>query len=62
MVAKARNDRHASAAALRRHIAEVLATLDAAPVRREAKRVVAVVGAILVVVGTAIYLLSRIAI
>jgi len=28
-------------------------------VRREAKRVVAVVGAILVVVGTAIYLLSR---
>jgi hypothetical protein len=45
--------------ALRQHIAEVLATLDAAPVRREAKRVVAVVGAILVVVGTAIYLLSR---
>jgi eukaryotic-like serine/threonine-protein kinase len=59
MVAKARNDRHASAAALRQHIADVLATLDAAPVRREAKRVVAVVGAILVVVGTAIYLLSR---
>ena len=59
MVAKARNDRHASAAALRQNIADVLATLDAAPVRREAKRVVAVVGAILVVVGTAIYLLSR---
>jgi hypothetical protein len=33
--------------------------MDIAPVRREAKRVVAVVGAILVVVGTAIYLLSR---
>jgi hypothetical protein len=59
MVAKSRNDRHASAAVLRQHIADVLATLDAAPVRREAKRVVAVVGAILVVVGTAIYLLSR---
>jgi eukaryotic-like serine/threonine-protein kinase len=59
MVAKSRNDRHESATALRQHIAEALATLDAAPVRREAKRVVAVVGAILVVVGTAIYLLSR---
>jgi serine/threonine-protein kinase len=59
MVAKGCDDRHESASALRRHIAEVLATLDAAPVRREAKRVVAVVGAILVVVGTAIYLLSR---
>jgi serine/threonine-protein kinase len=59
MVAKARKDRHESAGALRQHIAEALATLDAAPVRREAKRVVAVVGAILVVVGTAIYLLSR---
>jgi len=59
MVAKGCDDRHASAAALRQHIADVLATLDAAPVRREAKRVVAVVGAILVVVGTAIYLLSR---
>jgi serine/threonine protein kinase len=59
MVAKGCDDRHESAVALRQHIAEVLATLDAAPVRREAKRVVAVVGAILVVVGTAIYLLSR---
>jgi serine/threonine protein kinase len=59
MVAKGCEDRHESAAALRQHIADVLATLDAAPVRREAKRVVAVVGAILVVVGTAIYLLSR---
>jgi serine/threonine-protein kinase len=59
MVAKGCEDRHESAAALRQHIAEVLATLDAAPVRREAKRVIAVVGAILVVVGTAIYLLSR---
>jgi len=59
MVAQARKDRHESAGALRQHIAEALATLDAAPVRREAKRVVAVVGAILVVVGTAIYLLSR---
>jgi serine/threonine-protein kinase len=59
MVAKGCDDRHESAAALRQHIADVLATLDAAPVRREAKRVVAVVGAILVVVGTAIYLLSR---
>jgi len=59
MVAKGCDDRHESAAALRQHIADVLATLDAAPVRREAKRVIAVVGAILVVVGTAIYLLSR---
>ena len=59
MVAKGCEDRHESAAALRHHISDVLATLDAAPVRREAKRVIAVVGAILVVVGTAIYLLSR---
>jgi hypothetical protein len=59
MVAKARDARHENAAALRQHITSALATLDAAPVRREAKRVVVVVGAILVVVGTAIYLLSR---
>ena len=59
MVAKARDDRHESAAALRQHIADAFVTLDAAPVRREAKRVAVVVGAILVVVGTAIYLLSR---
>jgi hypothetical protein len=59
MVAKTRDARHANAAALRQHIADSLATLDSAPVRREAKRVVVVVGAILVVVGTAIYLLSR---
>jgi Serine/threonine protein kinase len=59
MVAKGCDDRHESASALRHHIADVLATLDAAPVRREAARVVVVVGAILVVVGTAIYLLSR---
>jgi len=59
MVAKARDDRHENAAALRLHIGEALAALDAAPVRREATRVVAVIGAIVVVVGTAIYLLSR---
>ena len=59
MVAKARDSRHENATALRQHIADSLATLDSAPVRREAKRVVVVVGAILVVVGTAIYLLSR---
>jgi serine/threonine-protein kinase len=59
MVAKTRDARHENAAALRQHIADALVTLDSAPVRREAKRVVVVVGAILVVVGTAIYLLSR---
>ena len=59
MVAKARDSRHENAAALRQHIGDAIAALDSAPVRREAKRVVAVVGAILVVVGTAIYLLSR---
>ncbi len=59
MVAKTREDRHESALALRQHISEALASLDAAPVRREAARVVAVVGAILLVIGTAIYLLSR---
>jgi serine/threonine-protein kinase len=59
MVAKARDDRHENAPALRQHISEALTALDAAPVRREATRVVAVIGAIVVVVGTAIYLLSR---
>jgi serine/threonine-protein kinase len=59
MVAKTREARHESATALRQHITESLSALDAAPVRREAARVVAVVGAILLVIGTAIYLLSR---
>ncbi len=59
MVAKTREERHESATALRQHITEALSTLDAGPVRREAARVVAVVGAILLVIGTAIYLLSR---
>jgi serine/threonine-protein kinase len=59
MVAKTREDRYESATGLRESIADALSTLDAAPVRREAARVVAVVGAILLVIGTAIYLLSR---
>ena len=59
MVAKSRDARHENAAALRQHIADALASMDIAPVRREAARVIVVVGAILVVVGTAIYLLSR---
>jgi len=59
MVAKSRDARHESATALRQHIGETLASLDSAPVRREAARVIVVVGAILLVLGTAIYLLSR---
>jgi eukaryotic-like serine/threonine-protein kinase len=59
MVAKTCEERHESAAMLRQNIGEALATLDAAPVRREAARVVAVVGAILLLIGTAIFLLSR---
>ena len=59
MVAKVRDARHANAADLRHNIAETLSALDISPVRREAARVVIVVGAILVVLGTTIYLLSR---
>ena len=59
MCAKAREDRHANTDELRRHVQETLRATDVGETRSEAKRVVAVVGAIVLVVGLLIYLLSR---
>jgi eukaryotic-like serine/threonine-protein kinase len=59
MCAKAREDRHASTDELRQHIGDALGAMDVGATRKEAKRVVIVVGALLAVVGGLIYLLSR---
>ena len=59
MCAKARDDRHASAEDLRQRIDETLKAMDSGDTRREFKRMAIVIGAIVVVVGVAIYLLSR---
>jgi eukaryotic-like serine/threonine-protein kinase len=59
MCAKAREDRHANTDELRRHIQDALAATDTGATRNEAKRVAVVIGAIAVVVGLLIYLLSR---
>ena len=59
MVAKAREDRHADAAELRKHIEETVASLDSSASRREMFRMLAVVGGILLVVAAIVVLVSR---
>ncbi len=59
MVAKSRDDRHADAADLRRHIQEILGATDSKATRGEAVRVVAVVGGLLALVALIILLASR---
>jgi hypothetical protein len=59
MVAKSRDDRHADAAELRRSVQEALATRDRSANRGEAVRVIAVVGALALLVATIILLASR---
>jgi serine/threonine-protein kinase len=59
MVAKAREDRHADAAELRKHIEETLAALDSSAARREMFRMLAVVGGILLVVAAIVILVAR---
>jgi serine/threonine-protein kinase len=59
MCAKSRDDRHANTDELRRHIEDSLGAMDTGATRNEAKRVVVVIGAIMLVVGVLIYLLSR---
>jgi serine/threonine protein kinase len=59
MCAKSRDDRHASTDDLRQHIDESFASMDTGESRREYKRVGIVIGAIVLVVGVMIYLLSR---
>jgi eukaryotic-like serine/threonine-protein kinase len=59
MVAKDKNDRHVDAADLRRHIAEASSSLDRSASRKEALRVIAVVGGLAVLLTTIILLVSR---
>jgi serine/threonine protein kinase len=59
MVAKAREDRHADAAELRKHIEETMSALDSSASRREMFRMLAVVGGILLVVAAIVVLVSR---
>jgi len=59
MCAKSRDDRHANTDDLRQHIDESFAAMDTGASRKEYKRVGIVIGAIVVVVGLLIYLLSR---
>jgi len=59
MCAKSREDRHASTDDLRQHIDECLGAMDTGATRSEFKRVGIVIGAIVLVVGVVIYLLSR---
>jgi serine/threonine protein kinase len=59
MCAKSRADRHANTDELRRHIQDTLAAMDIGATRNEAIRVVVVIGAIVLVIGLVIYLLSR---
>ncbi len=59
MCAKSRDERHASTDDLRQHIDESFAAMDTGESRREFKRVGIVIGAIVLVIGFVIYLLSR---
>jgi len=59
MCAKSRDDRHASTDDLRQHIDESFGSMDKGATRNEFKRVGLVIGAIVLVVGVVIYLLSR---
>ena len=56
---KSREERHASTDELRQHISEALGAMDTGATRNEAKRVVIVIGAIVLVVGVLLYFLSR---
>jgi serine/threonine-protein kinase len=59
MCAKSRDDRHYNTDDLRQHIDEALKSMDKRATHNEVKRLAIVVGAIVVVVGLVIYLLSR---
>jgi eukaryotic-like serine/threonine-protein kinase len=59
MCAKSRDDRHANADELRTAIEASVGAMDVGVTRNEAKRVLVVIGAIVVVVAGLIYLLSR---
>jgi serine/threonine-protein kinase len=59
MCAKSSDDRHTNTDNLRQNIDESLRTMDSGANRSEAKRVAIVIGAIAVVIGIVIYLLSR---
>jgi eukaryotic-like serine/threonine-protein kinase len=59
MVAKERDDRHADAAALRQHIASALGTLDKGSQRKEALRVIALIGGLAVLLTALILLVGR---
>jgi len=59
MVAKSRDDRHANAEDLRKHIHQVLSTRDKAATRSEALRVLVVVGGLALLVAAIIILASR---
>jgi len=59
MCAKSRDDRHASTDDLRQHIDESFGSMDKGATRNEFKRMGIVIGAIVLVVGAVIYLLSR---
>jgi serine/threonine-protein kinase len=59
MCAKSRNDRYASADDLRQHIDETLTAMDTGAARDQFKRMALVIGGILAVVATIIYLLVR---
>ena len=59
MCAKSRDDRHASTDDLRQNIDESFGSMDKGATRNELKRVGVVIGAIVLVVGSVIYLLSR---
>jgi len=59
MCAKSRDDRHMSTDDLRQNIEEALKSMDSRATRNEAKRVAVVIGAVVLVIGLVIYLLSR---
>jgi len=59
MVAKSPRDRHADAAALRQHLAEALASLESGTARRETLRMLAVIGALALLVTGIVVLFTR---
>ena len=59
MCAKSRDARHTTTDELRQHIDDALKAMDSRATRNEAKRVAAVIGAVVLVIGVVIYFLSR---
>ncbi len=59
MVAKSRDDRHADAADLRRHVQDALSAMDTQATTREAVRVIAVVAGLLALVAMIIVFASK---